>query len=125
MHTKKLTRINEVEVFKKGKNLSYNLTLLRKTFRDCIIFANGTDEKIINKNFKLNYQNKFKIKNIKIIFKRKYNIPDNYLSSSYISSYFGFNNKKPHCPLSDAESVYKVCKKLNFDFRKLKAKMIN
>lgn len=122
-HTKKLTGINEVEIYKKGKNLTYNLSLLRKIFRDCVIFANGTDEKIINRNFKLNNQNKFKIENIKLIFKRKYNIPDNYLSSSNIGSYFGFDNKNPHCPLSDAESIYEVCKILKIDFQKVKSKI--
>ena len=94
IHTKKLIGINEVEIFKKGKNLIYNLALLKKAFKDCVLFANGNDEEIINKNFKLNNETKFKIKNIKLIFKKKYNIPNQYLSSSFIGSYFGFAASK-------------------------------
>ena len=47
LHTKKLTGINEIDIHKKGKNLTYNLSLLK--FLGIAFFANGTDENIINK----------------------------------------------------------------------------
>lgn len=119
VHTKKLTKISEVQVQKNGKNKIFLEFMLRKLFKNSSLFANGNDEEILNINLNLQNQKKFKIINLKKIFKKNFKIPEKYLSSTVIGNYFNIKNQNPHCPLSDALTIYKVCEKIKLNFKKI------
>lgn len=119
----KLTLITDKVLEKKGINFIDAFKKLKKFSNKTLLFCNGKDRDVLNKNLLYNKirTKKIKIINIKKIFKNKYNIPEKYLHSPVIKTFFGYkyNRKKGHNALYDCESIILAMKKMNFNLKNL------
>jgi DNA polymerase-3 subunit alpha (Gram-positive type) len=117
----KLTSITDRILEIKGINFQDAFKKLKKFSNKSVLFCNGKDSAVLNKNL---FYNKIKEKkiiifNIKKIFKNKYNVPEKYLHSPVIKTFFGYkyNRKKAHNALYDCQSIIFAMKKMNFNLK--------
>jgi DNA polymerase III epsilon subunit-like protein len=116
-----LTSITDKILKLKGVKFPVALDKLRRFTKGCFVFSNGPDSLILKKNFLYNRINakEIKIFDVKPILKNKYNIPQKFLHSPMLKSFFGYkiNKKKMHNALYDCQSILFSLKKMNFDFK--------
>jgi DNA polymerase III epsilon subunit-like protein len=117
----KLTSITDEILKKKGIKFIDAFKKLIKFSKKNFLFSNGADGNVIKKNFLYNKikMKPIKIFNVKKILKKKYNIPEKYLHSPMLKTYFGYKyiNKRAHNALYDCQSVILAMKKMNFDLK--------
>ena len=116
-----LTSITDKTLEAKGIKFLDAFNLLKKFSKKTFLFSNGNDGLILNKNLSYNKLKKKQIIifNIKKILKKKYHIPEKYLSSPKLKIFFGLKYKKKnaHNALYDCESIISSMKKMNFDLK--------
>ena len=111
-------KIDKKKLEKTGMTFAQSYKIVKKFCKGNKIFSNGDDNSIIKIN--LDYNNlvdrKLNIINIKKILKLKYKIPEKFICSSAIHTFFGYKLKKNkmHNAIHDCLNVLKALKKTKF-----------
>ena len=115
-----LTGITQKKIDLKGISFISAYKALKKNVNNCIIVSNGTDGDVLSQNLKFNKLNEknLDVINIKNYLHEIYNIPDKFLHSTVIHTYFGYKlfNTNAHNALNDCLNIHKALKKIKFDF---------
>ena len=117
-YIKNLTGISQKKLEKKGMTFIQSYKIIKKFCRRTKIFSNGYDNLIMKIN--LDYNNctdrKLNIIDIRKILNMRYKIPEKFLHSPVIHTFFGYKLKKNkmHNATHDCLNVLKALKKVKF-----------